>query len=100
MKNDWFFDDKRLGLFAEGLTDGTPEVISCAMSLKNLQHPVEVLFLDKPQFEHVVCLLRPYKNGHQYVWKEKNMICWFCPALLKFFKKPPDKIWFKVKGKF
>jgi hypothetical protein len=95
----WFFDEPKLGLYKEGLTDGTPEVLSQAITLSKLNQPISVLFSDVPIFEHSLVLLGPFKTGHQYYWTQQNMVCWFCPALLRFFKKPPSRIWFRIKEK-
>jgi|694.fasta_scaffold68123_2 hypothetical protein len=93
-EDKWFFDEPSLNLYMEGLTDGTPEVILRAMNILKIKKPIFVRFSNLPQFRFELQLLGQLRNGHQYFWKEQNMICWFCPALLKYFTKPPKSIWF------
>jgi hypothetical protein len=92
----WFFDDLKLGLTREGLTDGTPEVLQRAMQIRNLSN-AKFHFSDKQKFSFTLKLMGKHRNGHRYFWTEEKMVCWFCPALLRFFSFPPVFIWFEVK---
>lgn len=99
IKFGWFFDYKPLDLVQEGLTDGVPEVITNSLQLVNQTPPCSIWFSDSPIFNYSLSLIGPMRNGHQYFWQQQNKFCWFCPALLKFYKSAPEKIWFIVKGK-
>ena len=37
-------------------------------------------------------------GGNVYRWAEKGMEGWLCPALLLYFKKPPEKLYIQVKA--
>ncbi len=93
---EWFFDDPKLGLFREGLTCGTPEVILKACNLKSMQTPNLVFFSNQFFGKNFLNFLKPLRDGNLYFWSEQKMQCWFCPALLKYFSKPPKKIWFEI----
>jgi len=92
----WFFDDLKNGLIKEALTDGVPEVIIRACQKSNPIQNIEVHFADFRFGRFCLDFQKPLRNGNLYSWKEENLKCWFCPALLKYFTKPPKKIWFSV----
>jgi hypothetical protein len=94
--NLWFFDDPTVGLTREGLTDGTPEVLLRACDLKNIGPNFVVRFSDTNFGFNRLDIIGPVLLGTQYYWAEQNMICWFCPALLKYFPVPPAQIYFCV----
>lgn len=92
----WFFDDPEVGLIREGLTDGTPEVLLRACELADIDSKFVVGFTDAKFGIHRLDFVMPIWSGSQYYWSEQNMICWFCPALLKYFPAPPKQIYFTV----
>jgi hypothetical protein len=96
IKGDWFFDDPKVGLFREGLTCGTPEVLLKACNLKSINGSFTVLFSNFSLGEYFLNFKKPLRDGNLYFWHEQKMSCWFCPALLKYFSSPPQKIWFQL----
>ena len=36
-------------------------------------------------------------GGNVYSWQEKNIEGWLCPALFKYFDKPPQELFVKVQ---
>lgn len=92
----WLFDDPSVGLHQEPLTDGVPEVLLEAVKASKASSLI-VWFSKQPLLPFQLDHLRPLRNGNEYYWAEKNMKCWFCPALLKYFKKPPKKLFFVVR---
>lgn len=90
--NRWYFDDPKVDLVQEGLTDGTPEVFLAAGS-------GDIHFSTEPFVgSHRLDLIGPRRDGHKYVWRARGLRCWFCPALLRYFREPPQKIWFRASG--
>jgi hypothetical protein len=92
----WFFDDPSVGLFREALTDGVPEVLAQACFFSDVKKIFCVSFSNHPLGDYFLNHVKPLRNGNLYKWN--NMKCWFCPALLKYFQKPPKTIWFSVFG--
>ena len=37
-------------------------------------------------------------GGNVYRWAEKGMEGWLCPALLRYFTEPPEKLYIQVKA--
>lgn len=95
---EWFFDNIKLNIFKEGLTCGTPEVIKKLYQIQNKKNTT-IVFSDKPVAKYCLKLIGPERDGSAYHWEEQNMKCWFCPTLLRYFKKPPQKIWFEAISK-
>lgn len=93
----WFFDDPKVGLYREGLTDGVPEVLIevCRRSGLNPQNFL-LKFSDRIDFKFNLRFEEPLRNGSLYWWLEGEMNCWFCPALLCYFPEPPQSISFQV----
>jgi len=95
-ENGWFFNDYNLGIFDEGLTCGTPEVIRRLCSIAKLNDSYAIAFSDRMVGKHYLNYVNPERDGSQYYWSEQDMFCWFCPTLLRYFKKPPEIIWFDI----
>lgn len=98
----WMFDDPKVGLFREGLRQGTPEVLMRACELRGIE-PVGFVAAFSVQQKiaamHRLDLRGPVWNGTQYYWHDQQMLCWFCPALLRYFTEPPTQIWFQVSDR-
>lgn len=92
----WYFDSPEVGLMCEGLTDGAPEVLLRACELAGINSNFIVGFTDTKFGMHCLDFVTPLWSGSQYRWADQNMVCWFCPALLKFFPEPPKQIYFSV----
>jgi hypothetical protein len=95
-ENGWFFNDYNLGIFDEGLTCGTPEVIQKLCSIAQLNDFYAIAFSDRLISKHYLNYVKPDRDGSQYYWPEQDMFCWFCPTLLRYFKKPPKILWFDI----
>lgn len=95
-QNGWFFDYAKFGIYAEGLTCGTPEVIAKAHEINKKNDLCNISFSDKPVGKYRLDFVGPERDGSRYFWAEQGMHCWFCPTLLRYFRKPPEKIWFQI----
>lgn len=94
----WFFDDPSVGLLKEGLTDGVPELIKKACELSKIKNLFFLTFSDQKIGKKFLVFKKPLRNGNLYHWEKLKMDCWFCPALFRYFDRPPAKIWFEVFG--
>ncbi len=94
----WMFDDPKVGLFREGLRQGTPEALIRACEIRGIEPIGFVAAFSVTIFGpmHRLDLIGPLWHGTQYLWANQQMTCWFCPALLRYFAVPPNEIWFQV----
>ena len=113
----WVFDDKDKGLKEEAFVAGMSEIITGVVHKERIKKPhkgFKATFSDKP-FDHDIELswfkdgsLKWDWEGKEYVlpgnwyhtgnyFKKGIRIGWLCPALLKYFDEPPQKLYVKVE---
>lgn len=94
--NQWVFDDENKNLDKEAFVAGADDLIT-----KLLDGQIEcVIIFSEIQFpgaKHNIEFVKPYNNGSVYYHKELDHQLWLCPALLKYFDKPPAQIYFSIK---
>jgi hypothetical protein len=96
----WVFDDERVGLHREPFVAGADTLIDVAVEQKGLKdaHQGFLLLFSGDPFpgaEMELTWLRSQSGGDVYQWNE--MEGWLCPALLKYFRTPPEKIYAMFK---
>ena len=97
--NTWVFDDENTGLFREAFVAGADTMIDVATKgLKNPELGFTLLFSDTPFPTANIKLnwKREEFGGNVYLWQEKNIEGWLCPALFKYFDKPPHELYVKI----
>jgi hypothetical protein len=113
----WVFDDESKGLKAEAFVRGMSEIISGVVHkkrIKNAKKGFKITFSDQP-CDHDIMLTWFAKDdieltlgnnkftlpGNWYhtgnYFKKGPKAGWLCPALLKFFDKPPEKLYAKAE---
>ena len=102
-KGDWVFTDESNGLVREPFVSGADEVIEEALKHKGLKNPEEGFRLvfsseEFPGYDISLRWVRPEASGNVYHCVELDMEGWLCPALLKYFEKPPKKIYAQFKA--
>jgi len=100
----WVFDDPAKELDKEALIGGMPEIIELACQKLNIKNPEDgfVAVFSKDQFPGAIIKLnwiREEMSGNVYEWSEAKLEGWLCPALLKYFDKPPNAIYIQLKEK-
>lgn len=99
--SEWFFDDPDRGLLEEGLTDGVPEILISMYERKKTTTAgnAVVWFTSEPHVlsELTIYYVEPRMHGSLYR-AEDGRECWFCPALLRYYKEPPATlyVWLEV----
>ena len=91
----WVFDDERAGLDKEPFVGGADTLIDMAVTRKGIAHADRgflLLFSADPfrGFDMELQWRREELGGNVYRWN--NMEGWLCPALLKYFAAPPQRI--------
>jgi len=98
-KGMWVFDDPSVQLKKEPFVQGADTLLDI---LTNNGNECVLLFstIDVPGFEHTINKTGNLSGGTTYNYKTDkiNHDLWLCPALLKYYNNPPEKIHFKVKN--
>ncbi|MBU7585858.1 MAG: hypothetical protein KAF91_23745 [Nostoc sp. TH1S01] len=97
----WVFDDERLGLVQEPFVSGVPEMIDILVQgIANVDEGFKLLFSASPfpGYQAELTWLREEYNGNWYLWGEKSLEGWLCPALFKYFEQAPAKIYCQAEG--
>jgi len=92
----WVFDDERMELIQEPFVNGVPEIIDILVEgITNVDEGFKLLFSANPfpGYQAELTWLKSEYNGHWYCWNKNNLEGWLCPALLKYFSEPPNKIY-------
>ena len=98
---DWAFDEPRLGLKAEPLILGIPEMLNrLSENIPGSDKSVRLIFSQNP-FPKAIQLDRRHEEngGNWYYSKDYDLEGWLCPALFKFFPRAPLHIYAKAEQK-
>lgn len=89
----WYFDDPSVGLEAEPLTDGVPELLD-AWGRDRLT----VWFHNGPVAgaNHVLSFLYSDRGSSVYEVDAGIRTCMLCPALMKYFTDPPRTLFVRI----
>jgi hypothetical protein len=96
----WVFDDERVGLDKEIFVSGADTVIELATASKGIRDAENGFLLlfsaDRfPGADLELNWLREEMNGNVYEWEGHE--AWLCPALFKYFKSAPAKIYAQMR---
>jgi len=97
----WVFDDPNVGLVKEPFVAGADRMLDVATAhLDNTNQGVLAIFSAShfPGSQIVLDWVRAEGGGNVYRWPEQQMEGWLCPALLKYFAEPPEKLFIQVKA--
>jgi hypothetical protein len=97
----WVFDDPAVGLVKEPFVGGADTIIDVATNhIPNADNGFLAVFSASyfPNAQIVLEWAREDGGGNVYRWTEKGMEGWLCPALLKYFEQPPEKLYIQVKA--
>jgi hypothetical protein len=96
----WVFDDETTGLEHEAFVAGADTMIDLATEdIPNAEKGFVMLFSADPFPGYQVHLewLREDMEGNVYLWKDKKVEGWLCPALFKYFETAPKNIYVLAK---
>ena len=95
----WVFDDSRFGLVREPFVGGVPEMIDHLVAdIPNAKNGFRLTFSAQPfpDYEKKLTWTRGDAVGNYYKLDEPPMEGWICPALFKYYDKPPAEIYVKA----
>ena len=96
----WVFDDAKKGLVQEAFVGGADTIIDLLTShISNAASGFVLLFsgTDFPGSQHNVEWRREEGNGNIYYSPALQVEGWLCPALLRYFERPPAKLFLQVR---
>jgi hypothetical protein len=96
----WVFDDPQRGLDKEPFVGGADTMIDVATrSIPDAEQGFVAVFSAGPFPDAQIVLewVREEGGGNVYRWPEQGMEGWLCPALLKYFQKPPRQLFLQIK---
>jgi hypothetical protein len=94
------FDDPEVGLIKEPFVGGTDDLIDIATAnIPSRDEGFIAIFSDLPFRGSQICLewVREELSGNVYRWADQDREGWLCPALLKYFEKPPRNIHIQIR---
>ncbi|WFB37908.1 hypothetical protein P3T73_06120 [Kiritimatiellota bacterium B12222] len=99
----WVFDDPLNGLKAEPFVSGVPELIDELVAdaeITQAANGFRLIFSPQPfpEYQTKVEWRRQDMGGNWYYSEEYHMEGWICPALFKYFKRPPKEIYLKAES--
>lgn len=98
----WVFDDPRVGLVREPFVAGVPEMMDVLVAdIPNAKDGFRLLFSAKPfpDYQKKLTWLRGGMDGSYYKLDDPPMEGWICPAMFKYYAKPPRELYVKAEPK-
>ena len=96
----WVFDDPRFGLVREPFVAGVPEMIDVLVAdIPNAHQGFRLTFSAKkfPGFQKKLEWVRGDMDGNYYKIDDPPMEGWICPAMFKYYEKPPAELYVKAE---
>jgi hypothetical protein len=96
----WVFDDERTGLYREPFVSGADRMIDVLVEdIPKAESGFRLIFSESPFPGFTVELRwqREEYGGNWYFSPAYDMEGWLCPALLKYFDRPPKNIYVKAE---
>jgi hypothetical protein len=96
----WVFDDAKKGLVQEAFVGGADTIIDLLTShIPDAASGFVLLFsgTDFPGSQHRMEWSREQGNGNIYYSPGLQVEGWLCPALLRYFERPPQKLFVQVR---
>jgi hypothetical protein len=97
----WVFDDANVNLSREAFVAGIPEMINhMTKHIPNAREGFRLLFSasEFPDYQLKIDWVREGNGGNWYYSDELKMEGWLCPALFKYFKDAPKRIYAKAEA--
>lgn len=99
-QNTWVFDDEQVLLEKEPFVSGIPEMIDLLVrDIPTAEFGFRMLFSQNPfpGYQAELVWLREEYEGNWYTWEAQGLEGWLCPALFRYFRETPNKIYCKAE---
>ena len=100
-EGDLVFDDDSVGLRREPFVCGTDDALGIlAAAIPGCEKRFTLLFshVAFPTHQLVADRCEAEAGGYWYEWKAIDVRGWLCPALFKYFKSAPEKLYVEIKS--
>jgi hypothetical protein len=98
----WVFDDASAGLVREPFISGADNILDVLTEhIPEAATGFKIIFSARPFPGYTARFVwtRAEYGGNWYLWPERKMEGWLCPALLKYFESPPKEIFVQASAK-
>jgi len=98
----WVFDDAAVGLVREPFVGGVPEMIDTLVAkIPNANDGFRLTFSASPfpGYQRKLTWTRGDSIGNWYRLDDPPLEGWLCPALLRYYEKPPKELYVKADPK-
>ncbi len=98
----WVFDDDAVGLRREPFVAGVPQMIDALVKdVPDAGGGFRMLFSANPfpGFQKKLTWVRGDSLGNYYRLDDPPMEGWLCPAMFRYFPKPPKALYVKAEAK-
>lgn len=95
----WVFDDATAGLVREPFVAGVPEMIDALVAaIPDADQGFRLTFSAQrfPTFQKKLTWVRGDDVGNYYKTDDPPMEGWICPALFRYYDKPPAELYVKA----
>lgn len=95
----WVFDDPGVGLRQEPFVSGADTILDILTEdIPDAAGGFKLVFSPRPFPGHTARFdrLRPEGGGYWYLWAERGIEGWLCPALFRYFETAPAEIYVKA----
>ena len=99
LQGTWVFDDAAVGLRQEPFVCGADDILDrLTKEVQEATSGFRLIFSAGPfpGYTARFVWVREEHGGNWYQWPEHKMEGWLCPALGKYFDKPPKEIFVRV----
>jgi hypothetical protein len=96
----WVFDDERFGLIREPFVAGVPEMIDVLVAdIPDAEEGFRLTFSSRqfPGYQKKLDWVRGDMDGNYYKIDDPPMEGWICPAMFKYYDKPPAELYVKAE---
>ncbi len=96
----WVFDDSRFGLVREPFVAGVPEMIDALVAdVPDAAKGFRLTLSSRafPGFQKKLTWVRGDMDGNYYRIDDPPMEGWICPAMFKYYDKPPAELYVKAE---
>lgn len=96
----WVFDEPQFDLIQEPFVFGVPAMIDFLVEgIPNAEAGFRLIFSSHPfpGFQVQLDWVREEYQGNWYVWQDKSVEGWLCPALYHFFEVAPAHIYCRAE---
>jgi hypothetical protein len=98
----WVFDDAAVGLREEPFVSGADTIIDrMVQAIPNAEAGFTLIFSAQPfpGYDLEGTWVRADMSGNWYRAEGIDLEGWLCPALLKYFERPPQKLYAQFRAK-